>query len=480
MATARSDEDVEGLDEEFLFHLSRGAELLGKADADGARAALERALALRPRDSKALGLLGQAQYRLGNFDEAATAYGRLVNENPVEAAARVNLGLANLKAKRYADAVKQLEIALDLSPGHKKAMGYLGLAHLEIGDFGRARGWFVEAGSEQMVTRCDELIALARPPAAEPAAGAPGELASDLEPAPTPFPSGPQDPGFDGAPGELAQAEAPFDSPPIEPVFADASAEAPATAPPPMLEAPIHPKSGAAPDAAGAQAATLVPPVLSLTALVAERLVVPEAVEVFAVSADLLTVAVRGEVLVRGRGLAVVRGAVRLSPEVKRFRGKATDRPFGEGEDRMVRATGEGALLYRAGERRLVAVELGGESGYFREEAVFAFEGRLGFDNGRVASPYGTDLSLVHLRGRGRLLLALSGDPVAVAASADAALRLPLAAVVGWIGQLTPRLAPLFEGGDPIDPGEQLCVELSGDGRALVDPEAVPGAASHA
>jgi hypothetical protein len=82
-----------------------------------------------------------------------------VDENPVEAAARVNLGLACLKAKRHAEAVKQLSNALDLNPSHKKAMGYLGLAHLESGDARAARDWFARSGSTMMVARCDEVIA---------------------------------------------------------------------------------------------------------------------------------------------------------------------------------------------------------------------------------------------------------------------------------------------------------------------------------
>ncbi len=167
-------DEVEGLDEEFLFHLNRGSELLTRGDLEPARASLERALELRPKDAKALGLLGQACYRLSRFDDAARCWQRLVDDNPVEPAARVNLGLASLKAKRYADAVKQLEIALDLNPDHRKAMGYLGLAYLESGNVEAARGWFERAGSEQMVARCDAL--LAEPPRAEeaPAAEASG------------------------------------------------------------------------------------------------------------------------------------------------------------------------------------------------------------------------------------------------------------------------------------------------------------------
>jgi len=394
-------DEVEGLDDEFLFHLNRGAELLARGEAQAARASLGRALELRPRDSQALGLLGQAEYKMGRFEDAAHAYARLVEENPVEPSARVNLGLANLKAKRYAEAVKQLSVALDLQPAHKKAMGYLGLAHLEAGAFEKARDWFAQAGSEQMVARCKELLVLSQ--------------------------------------GAAARAEPP----------------------PPAPPAPALPLGAS-----------------TLAQLAEARMLMPAAVEVFAAGRGLLTVAVQGDVLVRGKGLVAVRGSVRLSPEMKRFRGKATDKPFGDGPERMMRASGEGALLFRTGDRRITAVDLAGESGYFREEAIFGFEDALAYENGRVASRLGIDLNLVHLRGRGRFLLTTTGELAALPVSADAPLRVPLPVLAGWTGTVTPRVAPLAEGADPADASAALVVELSGDGRVLLDPEAAPGPAA--
>ncbi len=402
-------DEVEGLDDEFLFHLNRGAELLARGEAPAARASLGRALELRSRDSQALGLLGQAEYKMGRYEDAAHAYARLVEENPVEPSARVNLGLANLKAKRYAEAVKQLSVALDLQPAHKKAMGYLGLAHLEAGEFEKASDWFAQAGSEQMVARCKELLALSRAAAAR------------AEP-PPPVPLHP-------------------------------------TPPPLAIPAPPAPALGAS----------------TLSQLAESRLLVPAAVEVFAAGRGLLTVAVQGDVLVRSKGLVAVRGSVRLSPEMKRFRGKATDKPFGDGAERMMRASGEGALLFRTGDRRITAVDLAGESGYFREEAIFGFEDALAYENGRVASRLGIDLNLVHLRGRGRFLLITTGELAALPVSADAPLRVPLPVLAGWTGTVTPRVAPLAEGADPADASAALVVELSGDGRVLLDPEAAPG-----
>jgi tetratricopeptide (TPR) repeat protein len=417
--------EIDGLDEEFVYHLDRGTDLLARGDAEAARAALERARALYPRNPRALGLLGQALYKLARFDDAAEVYSRLVDESPAEASARVNLGLASLKARRYPEAVRQLEIALDLSPDHKKAMGYLGLAWLEQGEFASARVWFHRAGSEQMVARCEELIANATgavtapraPAAAPPAASHASPDAGDEEPTPPASPAG--------------AAEPPGDAP-----------------------APPTPSG---------------PP--RLPAFTTARLVGPTPRARFSVGRGLLTVQVSRDALVRAQGLLAALGAVRLVPEMKRFRGQATQKPYGDGPRRMLRASGEGALLYRAPEGRLSALEMAGEAAYFREEAVFAFEDAVSFDNGRVASRLGPDLNLVHLRGDGEVLLVTLGEILAVQVSRDAPARVPEAALVGWTGALTPRIAPLAERADAADvgPGDALVVELSGDGRVLVD-----------
>jgi thioredoxin-like negative regulator of GroEL/uncharacterized protein (AIM24 family) len=411
-------DEVEGLDEEFVFHLNRGADLLARGEAEPASAALERALALRSKDAKVLGLLGQAFYRLGRFDDATIAWQRLVDDNPVEPAARVNLGLAFLKGKHYPEATKQLEIALDLNPDHKKAMGYLGLALLEAGDAKRAREWFRRAGSDQMVARCEELLqgALrAAPPGAEPTVPA-------------------------AEPVVAAQPEAPPPAP--EPIHIPAPAR---TAAP----RPSAPEAG-------------------LAAFAAARLVRPPAGELFAVTSGVLAVTVKGEVRVRLDGLVATRGKVQVAPEQKRFRGRPTEKPFGDGARRMHRARGDGLLLYRAGGRRFTALDLGPDAVYLREEVVFGFEEAIAFENGRVTSMT-CELDLVHLRGRGRFLLATGGEPVALEVAGDAPLRVPLEALVGWVGALTPRIVPLLDG------GPDVAVELAGEGRVLCDPGPAPG-----
>jgi uncharacterized protein (AIM24 family) len=203
------------------------------------------------------------------------------------------------------------------------------------------------------------------------------------------------------------------------------------------------------------------------------RLVRASAAETFSVADGTLAVAVRGDLHVRLDGLFGTQGKVAFAPETKRFRGRAIEKPFGEGALRMHRATGEGTLLYRAAGRRFSALDLGADAAYLREEALFGFEDGLAYENGRVPSSIGAELNLVHLRGRGRFLLVTAGEPVTVDVAAGAPLRLPLSALVGWMGGLTPRVCALLD--DPAAP-VVVAVELSGDGRVVADPAAGLGA----
>ncbi|HET6440643.1 MAG TPA: tetratricopeptide repeat protein [Anaeromyxobacter sp.] len=429
MPRAEGEEDqVETLDEEFLFHLNRGSQLLAGGDADGARGALERALELRPRDAKVLGLLGQACYRLGRYDDAIVAWQRLVDENPAEPAARVNLGLAFLRAQRQSQATRQLEIALDLNPDHKKAMGYLGLALLESGDPLRAREWFRKAGSDQMVARCDEVLARAA-----------------------------IDPGQATEPGPAAGA-----ADGALPVDIDVDDTGPLPTPLPEMAAP-DPLTSPAP--ASARGAWPRIPVVN----------VPEDAT-FGVAGGVLAVRVRSAVRLRLTGLVAVRGTVRAAPEVKHFRGRPTEKPFGEGTDRLHRVEGDGALLFAAEERRFTPLQVDGAA-FVREESLFGLEDALAFENGRVPSPVAGALNLVHLRGQGAALVQSAGPLKAVEVQEGGPLRLPLVALAGWIGELTPRLTALLETGT----AEEIAVELNGEGRVLVDPAAVePGGTARA
>jgi uncharacterized protein (AIM24 family) len=186
----------------------------------------------------------------------------------------------------------------------------------------------------------------------------------------------------------------------------------------------------------------------------------------FAVRGDLVAMVCRDQMLMRLAGLVAMTGSLELESEAKRFRGRATDKPFGEGELQMVRAVGRGTVVVHAGKRTFVSMELNEESGYFQEDQVFAFEEALAFENGRVPSDSPPDLDLVHLRGVGRVLLALQGPLRSLQVELQRPVIVPMQHLVGWYGNLTPRIAPLLP--DPRGKPTRIAVELSGEGFALI------------
>jgi uncharacterized protein (AIM24 family) len=474
-------DEIDGLDEEFLYHLGRGGEHLARHEPEAARTALVRAAEMRPRDPKVLGLLGQACYRIGRFGEAAEAYGRLLEETPLDPRAQVNLGLALLKASRTTEAIVHLERALDLNPEHRRAMGYLGLAWLDQGNVARAREWFERAGREQMVARCDVMLRASQRMAALP--GPPAEQAPPAPPRPdVEVEQEVQDALRILEQGARSAAGAPANGAPTSPSAwtstSPAGAGRPrpgaatrnvASAPPSVAAVPAPaPAAVARPPAAPAAPAEPAPEPQgepSPPALVA--LVPPTTTEPAFTVGRLVRVVVAGEVLVRAGALLAVEGQVELAPEPKRLRGRVATEPFGSGGEAMARARGAGALVFAPRGRRFTAIELEGGAAHFRQGVLFAFEASLVFENERLAAPGAPDIELVRLGGQGAALVASVGELLSLEVAPGRPVRVDAAAVVGWASSLTPRLLPLVGAG-----AEPDAVELTGQGRVLLDPGA--------
>src|SRR5262249_815226 len=71
--------------------------------------------------------LAQALYRLGQFQEAADLYGKLLQESPPSLLLLRGLGLSLARLERYDQAYKYLRMALEQDPKHHLTAGYLAL-----------------------------------------------------------------------------------------------------------------------------------------------------------------------------------------------------------------------------------------------------------------------------------------------------------------------------------------------------------------
>ena len=402
----------EGVEEDFLYHLYRGGELLAAGKNLEARDELERAYHLKPQNPKAQNLLGLVYFKLGLLDRAIEIYDRLVRDNAADATLRINLGLVYLKSGQVHEAIAQLEAAVGAIPDHPKALNYLGLAYAQAQAHHKAREIFDRAGNLAMVRKMEEALR-----------GDSGAAESQGFEQPAPPRAHHLMEGAD----LMSQAE-------------------PAAAPPRLAGGPAP----------------------SLMELARQSVYAPGAAEPFLMDGSEVTIRISGEVRSRLTGLLWARGKVERQGEQKRFRGRPTDKPFGEGADRVYRLTGEGQMVFSAEGLTFTPVGLEDEAAYLVEEALFAFEESLGYENGRVPSKIPPDLQLVHLRGHGKALLRSQGAVRSVEVKSKEPLQLPIDRLLGWLGPLTPTLLLPDEGGDPTDAQSAgRWLRLEGDGWAL-------------
>jgi len=497
-ATAPADPAAPG--DEFLQLLYRGGELLAAGNVVEAKDQLEKAFSLQPENEKGKNLLGLTYFKLGLYDRAAQLYEMLVQENPADPTLRVNLGLVYLKTNALPRAIHEFATATDLAPDHTKAHNYLGLALAQTGQYAKAREHFLLAGSQAMA----EKMALALAEGAGPPLAADGMAleASSLPPE-SPDPSGGAESAWMAeeqpmAPSEsfpAAEAQSPSDyveqpSPDWNEQLGSNGSGASETASPAEEElrfsddeGPTLPQYEASSWQRDAEPPSPVPPIAPtewvsarppapeapgprLTDWVPSLQVQPEgATAPFDIRPDLVVITVQSELLTRLSGLVSYSGTIDFKPERKRFRGRVTDRGFGEGSSQMTRAKGHGTLLLDPRKQMFISTHLGGEPAYFREDVVFAIEEPVLFENGRLPSDVAPDLDLVYVRGQGQVLLVVPSAPRSIEITGGRPVTVPLENLVGWHGNLTPRISIVAydDSGKMIRAG----VELSGAGFVL-------------
>jgi uncharacterized protein (AIM24 family) len=413
--------DDETVDTDFVHHLVRGAELLQTGDAAVARGMLERALRLRPKNQRGQNLLALSYFKLGQFDRAEQIYRTLISDYPKDATLRLNLGLVHLKTRRTEDAVLTFASVLDLEPEHKKAQSYLGLAYMQQREYERAGDWFARAGNTAMAERMTALL------------------------------NAPLKDVGDGGIEALDASDVPF-SAAVEATPALTAAGPWTALQPAAALADVIPEP-AAPD---------------LTSFSAANRIENRSGAPFLISPTMVVVEVRAEMFVRLDGLVAVFGGLEFKPAFKRFRGRVTEKPFGEPGRRMMHVAGQGRLWIGTGSRQFHDIEIGDEPAYFREDALFGFEESLLFENGRVPSKYSGDLQLIHLRNRGRALITSKHQPRSMDVTRGEPCRVMLDVLLGWHGNITPRVVAIAE--EALPEGLALAgVELSGEGRVLLD-----------
>lgn len=179
-APPESEGPNEAANEDFLFHLYRGSELLQDNRAHEAKEELERALELQPHDAKGQDLLAVVYFRLGLYPRAISIYEQLRRTSPRDPALLLNLALCYLKTGQAALARRDLEQLLAVNPSHARAWGYLGLACERLGALSDAQRAFEQGGHGQMARRMADRRASQSPPTAFASEATPSREVRDV------------------------------------------------------------------------------------------------------------------------------------------------------------------------------------------------------------------------------------------------------------------------------------------------------------
>jgi hypothetical protein len=501
--SADSSRDV--ANEDFLFHLYRGSELLQENRVHEAKEELEYALTLQPLDPKGQDLLAAVYFRLGLYPRAIRIYESLIGQFPRDASVKVNLGLGLLKTGQPDRARIVFEQALLLSPHHKRAWGYLGLVLQKLGDVEQAQIAFERGGHPTMAKRVTQARLRSLMP-----------------------PSRAIDPGLQKVFRELDASDLRFSvAPPEAPLQAGEGAwqlleignrtgEGPPEARPVPFVAPRQPPLVALAPVSTADAVFahthLVPPPLTHSEEAAPEgpraappvqeqfeqrspkpgtpLGVPSLLPAVDALGPLSLAPNASGVLVARAGRDAARAfaarldAVRLisgsaSPQNlrKRTRDGDTAEMLGGIDSPLVRFEGEAHVVLgpRIREAAITLLRMTDDLVFVREECLLGFELTLLYENGKLAldtpaeaggsnGSHGATSSIVQFRGTGAVALEVASPVATVASTPGRALLVRPEWVVGWVGRLMPR--PLGPAEAPN--GQRGFVSFSGEGAVLV------------
>ena len=461
--------------EDFLFHLYRGSELLQENRVLEAKEELEFALTMQPLDPKGQDLLGAVYFRVGLYPRAIQIYEGLSTQFPRDVSIKINLALCYLKTGQPEPARTVLQEVVRINPGHKRGWGYLGLALQKVGELDQAQIAFERGGHELMAKRLTERRQRPSRPASLQAPRGIDEGVRSV--AATAFSE------LDAGELRFALAEAessrPGDGPwhtlelgntapkgrnqfatPLPPAAVPTSVRDSGI--PTRVRIPTPPPP---PEAKPDGRTDLVPP---LFALPPDR-----SIGWHARSALLVRLDEGQSFAYRLDSLRVVAGTTTTRLLRRRVRDAETSEVLGGIGSPIVSVAGPAQLALGARPTRsLMELDLEDEPATVREDLIVGFELGLRYESEKLAldveggprKPQGDDGCTVRFSGPGHLFLDLAGTLAGVGCTQGRPLLVRRDWLVGWFGPLSPRALPTAE-----SPGGQRgVIAFSGEGTVLV------------
>jgi hypothetical protein len=471
--------------EDFLFHLYRGSELLQENRVLEAKEELESALTMQPSDPKGQDLLGAVYFRLGMYPRAIQIYEALEIAFPNDASIKVNLALGYLKTGQPEPARRVLQDAVRLQPEHKRAWGYLGLCQQKLGDLESAQIAFERGGHAMMARRMTERMRGVGTAPVDASSAVDEGVRSVAETAFSELDAGELRFAL-AEPGRARASDADWHT--VE--MGEATKPARSAPPPPMTQPPrsVHETKTVPPPQPAAISTRIVPPPMpgDATSEAIEAASAPESVvapsllglpagQTVAIhESGVVTASVTGERAFATRldALRVVSGPIQTRVLHRRTRDADTTEVLGGIGSPFVRVSGEAQIvLGPRPSHTLAVIALDDELAFVREDALLGFELRLSYENGRLAldppgeGPRSSEaVHVAQLRGSGGVVMELGGELASLPCTAGLPLLVRREWIVAWLGRMVPRALPPTESPS----GQRGLVSFSGSGTVLV------------
>ena len=333
-----------------------------------------------------------------------------------------------------------LEEVVELDSTHVRAWGYLGITYERLGELKLAETAFLRGGHDALAKN------IGKGTDEEPRKGTmPGNAAlSALQAA---F-DDPDTMGNRTRPGGLAVGTGAGYSPrltsPPAPAAAVARIRSMSSEPPPSLDTDVRNLRELASDT-------------NLTA--------PSGEPLQRVGHDwLLHIGEKASFYVRAESVRAMHGKLQNIVGRRKPRGTETEEVLGGAFGALVQLQGVGTLVLTPRySHRFVAVNVGEEPFFVREEALACFDAKLSYESGRFQNLDDSLAHLVQMRGVGSALLESPSEVRSLEAGENRGVVIRLSSLLGWSGRLVPHvLAPE----DSIS-GQRGFISLTGRGNVF-------------
>jgi uncharacterized protein (AIM24 family) len=394
-------------DQAMATRLRRTSELISAQRLPEAEVELLAAQGVSPSDLRVLRLLALVRFKLGRISEARQVYRQAAEVAVDDPTIRLNLGLIALKLESFEEAARELEAAVRLRPDDRRAWSYLGYAYARNGQHAHAATAFRRAGQHELAAEMERASA----PVSQQADSAAVEYPAEL--------LGPEA-SRAAARGEATPRPLPRSDDTPVPLFGTGADGGMSTAMSAGMSAMMSGEMTTLTDFTTAR-------LLSLPAAASQVSSLGQGVLCFSATAD---------THVRESALLVALGGPSLSSARRRTRGHLSGQSLAADGARFLRVEGGGELLLSSPERErgLVAMSLDRDVFYVQEDRVVAWGDEVVWESGSVP---GSHIALLQFRGTGRVvILAGSGELVAVRIAEGDRFAVPSARLAGWLGRV--------------------------------------------